>query len=226
MEISAVHWQTADKSAAIYTGSTVSGLDMRNNTFTNSLFNTTGTAKAYSVYTDAVSNPFTNINFNDYFISGNQGTLAFAGTDITTMAGIRAFSGMDASSISSNPLYNASNNLIPAINSPLLAAGTYISSVLTDYTGTSRSTSTPTIGAYENGGDFSGPAISFTAFNNTSSTTARTLNTTITDASGGTDFRIGITQAFLEKKTILEHIIRLQLLLQAAVSSILLSDRV
>lgn len=69
------------------------------------------------------------------------------------------------------------------------SGGAVISGYTDDYTGTSRSGSTPDVGAWELSGtaaDLTGPSISYTNITNTNSTSNRTLTSfaTITDASG------------------------------------------
>ncbi|MFY7886925.1 MAG: beta strand repeat-containing protein, partial [Dolichospermum sp.] len=56
----------------VNTGSTV--LDIRNNIFSSNLVNTAaGTAKTYAIYSVAPNTSFTNINNNNYYVSGSQG---------------------------------------------------------------------------------------------------------------------------------------------------------
>jgi hypothetical protein len=130
------------------TGSTA--LDIRNNIFRNSVNNTGNTgAKAYAFYSTAPVAAFTNLNNNDYFVSGTQGVLAyFAGADVTTLAALRTATTQDANSLNVDPAFVSATDLhtaAPALN----AAGTPIASVTTDIDGDTRSTTLPDIGADE-----------------------------------------------------------------------------
>lgn len=179
---------TAHFSAAILfiSGTTV---DLRNNVFVNSQTGLTG-AKSYAIYSTVANTVFAaTTNRNDYFVSGSNGVLGYIGaTDQTTLTAWQTAiaSSKDANSISSNPTFNASNNLRPVSGSPLLGAGATVSGITTDLRGVTRNTTTPTIGAYEIAGEFITPVVSFTQLNNTVSTSNRTTVSfaTITDASG------------------------------------------
>ncbi|MBP9179590.1 MAG: T9SS type A sorting domain-containing protein [Bacteroidia bacterium] len=174
----------------VFVGANVSSLDFRNNVISNAIVNinaTPGTSKSFAVYSLAANTAYSNMNNNCYFVGATQGVLGYIGaTDRTTLAAIQTGFGQNASSISSNPLFNASNNLRPTASSPLLNAGVTIAGQTTDFRGTTRSVTTPTIGAYELGGEFLLPVISFTTLSNTASTANRveTGFATITDASG------------------------------------------
>ncbi|MBC7384306.1 MAG: T9SS type A sorting domain-containing protein [Bacteroidia bacterium] len=172
----------------LYVGSGVTALDLRNNIFKNSLNNTdlSGTgSKNYVIYSAASNTAFSNINYNDYFVSGTQGVLAFLTSDRTDLTGIQSGFGGNVNSSTANPNFNSNTILQPQTGSPVLAAGAPISGITTDYSGTTRSGTTPSIGAYENGSDGAPPVISYTTLGNISSTTNRSLTSVvITDASG------------------------------------------
>ena len=103
----------------------------------------------------------------------------------TTITAWRTATGKDVNSFSSDPKFNSTNDLRPQPTSPLLAAGTPAGGITTDFSGVTRSVTTPSVGAYETGADVTGPAISYTTLGNTSSTASRTLSpVTIADASG------------------------------------------
>jgi hypothetical protein len=168
--------------ALLITSSSVTGLDIRNNIFANGLEGLYG-SNSYSVY--AVSGvTFGTINYNDYYGYGTYGKLGFLGTEKLTLTDWQAATTQDLNSIATNPMFNSNTNLQPQSGSPVLAAGTPITGITIDYSGATRSGTTPSIGAYETGVDVTGPIITYTPFNNTSSTGNRTLTATITDASG------------------------------------------
>jgi hypothetical protein len=140
---------------------------------------------AYSSFNSLVSNQ------NDYFTSGAEAKFAKtgslmpdSGTDVVDIAALRAATGGDLVSISADPLFNSSSNLMPQTGSPLSGAGVPIGSITNDITCITRSLTNPTIGAYENAIDAAVPVISYTALSGTCLTTNRIITATITDVSG------------------------------------------
>ncbi|MGK0639314.1 hypothetical protein [Schleiferia thermophila] len=179
---------TSTITTALYVGSGASNLDIRNNVFANSMDNLGNTtSKSYAIYSAAAASAFTTINYNDYYPSGPEGVLGFiSSADVTTLTAWQTATGQDANSISADPLFNSNTNLSPQPGSPLVGAGTPISGITVDFLGTSRSATTPTIGAYEQVADLAAPAISYTALSNGPVGTSRVLTgfATITDVSG------------------------------------------
>ncbi|MGB9664716.1 MAG: hypothetical protein ACPL25_07340, partial [Ignavibacteria bacterium] len=144
---------TATVTAAIlFYSSSITSIDLRNNVFVNSMNNTTVTTdKNYAIYSSTAASNFTNINYNDYYVSGPQGVLGFiGGADRTTLSDWQTATSQDANSIAANPNFVANDDLRPSQGSPVLAAGTPISGITTDFLGDTRNASTPSIGAYEN----------------------------------------------------------------------------
>lgn len=173
-------------SAALWVYSTSStGLDIRNNVFSNTASNLGAGSKHYAVYFPSGFNFATStINYNYYYANGTYNILGTNGTDQTTIAAWRTATSQDVNSNFADPLFNASNILPPKFGSPLLASGTPIAGFSTDLLNVSRSATTPSIGAYENAGDFAGPDIIYTALTNTTSNTSRDLTgVTVTDPS-------------------------------------------
>jgi hypothetical protein len=131
-----------------------------------------------------------NISNNRYFsnLTGNttNNIGLYAGISQTTLSGWQTSLSGESGTTLGNPLFNANDNLVPAVGSPLAAAGTPISGITTDFRGDARSATTPSIGAYENARDAILPVISYTAISNQTSTGNITLSgfATITDASG------------------------------------------
>ena len=168
---------------ALYVGSGATALDIRDNVLVNSL-NYTGigtTPKNYAFYSDATNAAFANINFNDYYVSGSQGVLAYLGSDQVTIAALRTATGKDVNSISGDPMYTANNYLQPLPGSPVLASGVAIAGFTDDINGDSRNP-VPTIGAYEKAHPGICPASS-TSF--TSDATGATYQWYVDDGSGG-----------------------------------------
>ncbi|MEO6596724.1 MAG: cadherin-like beta sandwich domain-containing protein, partial [Planctomycetota bacterium] len=181
------------------TTSTAPTLDIRDNVFSNTqLGNTSATLRFVAIalgYSSTTGNyAGLTSNFNDLYSAGagpgtyavaNTGTVV-AGTARTTLADWTTETGRDGSSISANPLFNSATNLQPQLGSPVLDTGTSLSGTVTPYvdiTGATR-VDPPSMGAYEAGVDVTGPAIAYTPLVNTTSTAARNLTATITDASG------------------------------------------
>lgn len=161
-------------------------IDVRNNIF--SLTGSSGTAGGnfWAYYTAATTLSGSVLNNNDLYCNGTNATNnvgRFNSASYATLAAWQTASSQDANSIAADPQYNGTANLVPQLGSPVLSAGTPVS-VTTDILGTTRSVSTPSIGAYEIGGDAAAPVISYTALGGTCSTGDRTLTATITDATG------------------------------------------
>jgi len=194
---------TATLTAAIlFNTTTVTNVDLRNNIFQNSMNNTTvETDKNYAIYSTAPNTSFANINYNDYYANGPQGILGYLGGDQITLAAWQGASGGDGNSLNADPLYNSTTVLQPQTGSPVLAAGTPISGITTDILGISRSGTTPSMGAYEQGRDGAPPEITYTPLANTTSTSNRTLSdVTITDALSGVDWT-NLPRIYYKKST-------------------------
>jgi hypothetical protein len=145
---------------AIYHQVTGYNLDIRNNILRNSMEcnggpNTFG--KAYGIMLEGSPNMFSNLNYNDYFIDGYQGTIGqqyiqnVAIYDFQTLSSWQAFTGQDANSVTIDPEFISLSNLKPT-SATLNNLGTYISTEPADYAQVLR-TSPPDIGAYEFGND-------------------------------------------------------------------------
>jgi hypothetical protein len=174
--------------AALFVGSAVTAIDLRNNAFSNSITNTDATgaafSKSFTVYSLAANTAFNAIDYNNYYVSGSQGVLAFLGSDRTNLAEIQTGFGQNVNSITTDPSFNSATDLRPLPGAGVLGAAVVISGFTTDFAGNTRSGSTPTIGAYEQSIDLVGPSISFTALGNITSLAARTLSAQISDPSG------------------------------------------
>ncbi|HNL65887.1 MAG TPA: hypothetical protein PKL81_12380, partial [Ferruginibacter sp.] len=130
-------------------------------------------------------------NYNDLFrlVANTQANVGCVGgsggTFHNTLAAWQAAVTQDANSISSDPLFPSATVLQPGLGTPLIAAGNPVAGVTDDHVGITRDVATPTIGAYEQAGDFTGPGITYTPLGNTGCATDRTLTpVTITDGSG------------------------------------------
>ncbi|MBK8150281.1 MAG: hypothetical protein IPK58_19320 [Acidobacteria bacterium] len=128
------------------------GLDVRNNIFATNLVNSAASgAKTYAIYSAAANTAYTNINYNDYYVSGTQGVLGFLTSDRTNLAGIISGFGQNANSISGDPKFLSATDLHinTAVTTPIESAGTPIAGVTTDIDNDVRNVTTPDIGADE-----------------------------------------------------------------------------
>ncbi|MBO2008647.1 T9SS type A sorting domain-containing protein [Hymenobacter negativus] len=140
---------SADLSAALYVGSSSTALDIRNNVFRNDVANPGSTsAKNYAIYSAAANTAFTNINYNDYFVSGARGVLGYLSSDRTTLAAIQTATAKDANSLNTDPLFQSATDL-HAASAVINNAGTPIAAVTVDIDGETRSATTPDMGADE-----------------------------------------------------------------------------
>ena len=140
---------TAGISACLFIGPSTSGTcDIRNNIFSNR--QTTGTR--YSVYNSLTRSAFNTINYNDYFSTGYVGYLL---DPVSNLAGWQTATLADGNSVVVDPIFVLSTGATTAINlhlqpsSTLNDQGTPISGITTDYDDSTRSVTTPDIGADE-----------------------------------------------------------------------------
>jgi len=117
-----------------------------NNLFINARSNNGGATGTH--YGAAFNTTSLTIDYNDYIASGTGGVLGFFGAFCTTLAEIKA-AYQNAHSLNTDPLFHSLTNLHVMPSSPVINAGTFIATITTDYDGTTRNATTPTIGAYE-----------------------------------------------------------------------------
>lgn len=135
-------------SASIIVLSTsLTGLDVRNNIFANSM---TGlpNSKAYSIY--IVSGvPFSKIDYNDYYASGPFGIFGFSGaSDILNLASWKLVTIKDTNSLSVNPSF-LTNSDLHTFSTSVNGKATPITGVTVDFDGDVRNITTPDMGADE-----------------------------------------------------------------------------
>ncbi|HKP54355.1 MAG TPA: C25 family cysteine peptidase [Chloroflexia bacterium] len=142
---------TGGAAAALFVNTTGTGLDIRDNIISNSYDNTTNTVdKAYAVYSLSTAASYSNINYNDYYVSGT-GTpvLGFLGSDRATLAAWQTATGQDANSMAVNPLFISNTDLHLQGTSPVLGMGTPIGGITSDVDNDPRPASNPDMGADE-----------------------------------------------------------------------------
>ncbi|MCX7909659.1 MAG: immunoglobulin domain-containing protein [Ignavibacteria bacterium] len=102
---------SASMSACLLITSTgVTGTDLRNNIFVNSLGSNISGSKMYAVYVPS-GFTFSTINYNNYYVSGSYGILGFYGSDRTSLSDWRTSSGGDANSINLQPTFIGNDDL-------------------------------------------------------------------------------------------------------------------
>ncbi|MFN3445899.1 MAG: beta strand repeat-containing protein, partial [Bacteroidia bacterium] len=165
---------------------TYTGTEIRNNIFSNTTGGLTG-SKHYAYWTTTTAAiPGLTFNNNNFFAGGTYGILMNAnGTDVNTLALLQTSTGANANSISVNPTFANDTTLIPGLGT-VSGLASVISTIDRDYANVLRSATTPTIGAYENAADLSGPSIIYSSIGNSPSVANLVLNSfaTITDFSG------------------------------------------
>ncbi|MEN9369175.1 MAG: hypothetical protein RI952_40 [Bacteroidota bacterium] len=139
---------TPDISAALHLGLGAGSLDIRNNSFNNSLANTSDTSYAYALYSEVTDTAFTNFNYNNFYVSGLQGKLGFLSTDLLTLADLKSLTNANNNSLNNTPNHISAINL-HAQGTGLYQKGTNIVGITTDIDGDARNISTPCIGADE-----------------------------------------------------------------------------
>jgi|GEM_PF-1594490 len=181
---------TTALTTALYVGSGASSLDIRNNILVNTMTGTNANQKNYAIYSVAATAAYTNINYNDYYVSNsfNAGSaiMGFIGSDRTNLAGMISGFGQNANSVNISPVFTSASDLhlVPASNTLLNDLGTPVA-MTTDYDGTTRSGSAPDMGADE----FTPPCttvVGGTALGNTSFCASGTPTITATGYSAGT----------------------------------------
>jgi hypothetical protein len=120
--------------------------DIRDNIFVNTRSGG-GTNYAIKVMGTGVAPSGLTMNYNDYFVSGTGSMFGYYNANIADLAAWKTAVGLDVNSISVDPLFTSPTNL--TITNTALVAGTPISGITTDFGGSPRNATTPTIGAYE-----------------------------------------------------------------------------
>jgi len=122
--------------------------NLNNNILVNT--RTGGTGLNYAIY--SIPTTILTSNNNDLFVAGTTlGHWGATGTaqDKADIAAWKTASVQDANSISADPLFTSSTNLLQLGTSPVLGLGIPVSGISTDITEISRSLTSPSLGAYE-----------------------------------------------------------------------------
>jgi hypothetical protein len=154
-----LYGNTLNQTNALSTGicvATGSVADIQDNNVVNNLglLAATGYGSA-GIFVQSGASQLLPSNYNNWYVSptgsGAMNVGQIATTGYTTLAAWQAASSQDLNSISADPQFVSETDLRPALGSPVLAAGTPIAGITTDFLGVTRSATNPTIGAYEQG---------------------------------------------------------------------------
>ena len=186
----------AESNFAVAIGSGDPIVEMRNNALSNTLdYTSANTAQGVSHAIGAFSTTFSNLTSDHNllftptgpkFALAKTGSLSrTGGATLMSLAEWQAVTGRESASLSVDPAFNSTSNLVPGLASPMPGAGVTIPGVLVDITGVTRSATAPTIGAYEVAADQEPPVIAFTRLLRTGLLASRPLaGVSITDPSG------------------------------------------
>ncbi|MBM4176944.1 MAG: T9SS type A sorting domain-containing protein, partial [Ignavibacteria bacterium] len=135
--------------ALLIISSTATGMDIRDNIFSNGIEGLAGSS-SYAVY-GVTGVTFGTINFNDYYGFGTYGKLGFLGSEKLTLADWQAATLQDSNSVAGDPKFVSDTDLhiLTTATSPVNNAGTPIAGITEDFDGNTRSLTTPDIGADE-----------------------------------------------------------------------------
>jgi hypothetical protein len=190
----------SNQNTAVYVSATPSAVDMRNNVFVDVCDMTTGTrAVAFRKGSTALTNMASATDNNLYYAGtpGPKNLIFYDGTNAdTTLVAYKVRMGTrDQSAVTENPPflstvapYNLHMNT--AIATQVESGGTPVTTpiaVTDDIDGNTRNVGTPDVGADEFAGlglDVTPPSMTYVPLTGTAVTTARTLITSITDATG------------------------------------------
>ncbi|HTH06237.1 MAG TPA: thrombospondin type 3 repeat-containing protein, partial [Ilumatobacteraceae bacterium] len=146
-------------SAALFiASSSVTGLDLRNNVFSNSYDTTSLADQAFAIYSLGNAAALTTIDFNDYYVSGTGTPLvghlgsAGAANDKLALSDWKTATGKDVSSLAADPKFVSATDLHIDTSggvTPIENTGAVIVAVANDIDGDVRNPSTPDIGADE-----------------------------------------------------------------------------
>ncbi|MEI7983049.1 MAG: hypothetical protein WCI71_15465, partial [Bacteroidota bacterium] len=140
---------STNKSYALYSAVSSNTRDFRNNIFSNARSTTGGANLHYAAWFNYAVNTNLTLDYNDYYVPGTGGVLGYYNSaNVTTLPLV---TGNDANSIAVNPNFASAGGTSPhnyKVNGglPGTASGTGIT---TDFEGTTRSLTAPTMGAYE-----------------------------------------------------------------------------
>ncbi|MES2388805.1 MAG: choice-of-anchor Q domain-containing protein [Bacteroidota bacterium] len=162
-------------------------LNLKDNVFQNAL--TGGTSTPYAIGAGMSSFTGYTADYNDFFSAGNTGMTGglASGTNKAAISNWRTTTAEGSHSISVDPVFNTTANLVLSIGSPAYQTGNPVAGITTDILSVTRNASTPSMGAFEVAADAIPPVVSATAIANTAITGTATYTVTgitMSDVSG------------------------------------------
>lgn len=139
-------------------GGPFTGLEIRNNIFSNRMLNNLSGSRQAAIWTN-VTLPITGatINHNNYYVNGFGGVLLFDGiSNYTNLTDLRTVLGGNANSIAADPLFVSTSNLRP-LKGGVMRIGPVIPNINVDIVDSVRSNTLTRIGCYENEYDVTAP---------------------------------------------------------------------
>lgn len=126
---------------------------MKNNTarLNNAAANFTASQHPIVFFTGTFTTDSTEASNNNYFYVNptNSGLFRLAGVNYNTVAAFNALTGLEANTLTVDPLYANDTLLNLQTGSPIVGLGTPVPTVTFDIQGSPRNATLPTIGAYE-----------------------------------------------------------------------------
>ncbi|MEI7981402.1 MAG: hypothetical protein WCI71_07085, partial [Bacteroidota bacterium] len=133
-------------SACLYNAAASSSRNFRNNIFFNARSNNGSSGKHYAMYIQNTGGSLT-CDYNDYLASGTDGMLGYYGGDKSSSVIV---TGQDTHSLNLDPSFaSAGGTNAPDYIPSALLPGATATGVTTDYGGSTRSASSPEMGAWE-----------------------------------------------------------------------------
>jgi hypothetical protein len=130
-----------------------SNIDLMNNIFYMNSNNPSGVNHHYAHYATLNTYSGSTLDYNllHFLVSGTAigHTGFFSSTNQNDIGQWQAATLQDLASLAVDPLFTSSTNLAPQAGSPVLAAGTPVAGITTDFNGLLRDISHPSLGAFE-----------------------------------------------------------------------------
>jgi len=187
-------------SSPLYINAAGGNLNVRNNIFSNTYDNLALTTDVvYAIYANVSATVFTSVDYNDYFVGGpsTSQVLGYLGANQTNLLGIQTAFGGNLNSKNILPVFVSNTDLHMQLvggNAGLDNQGTPLVGITADIENTTRSATTPDMGAHE----YTIPVCT-TANGGVLAVTAATACAGQTLVAVSTGFSIGLTTTYLWK---------------------------
>jgi len=141
-----------NNSFAFYSAAASNTRNYRNNIFVNARSRTGGSGSHFAIYYNATGVTNLTVDYNDYWVSGTGGVLAFYSTNRTTLGALQTALGppRDVNSQNFNPLFvNAGTTVAADYKIGISLNGISGTGIIIDYGNFARPGTGPTMGAWE-----------------------------------------------------------------------------